>query len=229
MYDMSNSESSPRLEPDERGVFTPEAGWVNADVAVSELFALAISSGATFDQQELRDLSKLEDSFDVVVLACGAWIRTFVQIETKVRVQTVAYVEHQFNGPVWIEDGPDFLYGFPTAPNETSMKIGVHGRGLDWNIDEPRPGPDSDSLEIIQDFVQRRFGVISPRIVETVTCLYTMTPDEMFRWGRCSSKSLYVSACSGHGFKFGPWIGRKMADLAEGSATPEAVPEFCRR
>ena len=43
-----------------------------------------------------------------------------------------------------------------------------------------------------------------------MTCAYTFTPDERFAaWERGSC--LIVSACSGHGYKFGAAIGRRVA------------------
>jgi sarcosine oxidase len=46
-----------------------------------------------------------------------------------------------------------------------------------------------------------------------VTCLYTSTPDSEFVFARVGPVAV-VSACSGHGFKFAPEIGRRAADLA---------------
>lgn len=218
-----------RLQQDEAAIFTPEAGWVNADAAVSELFELAVRSGAEFDLRQISGANSLESSFDRTVYAVGSWIGEFAPIEVRIKVQTLAYVGHSYDGPVWIEDGPNFLYGFPAAPGESAVKIGVHAVGEVWNLADPRPGPDQRSLSLISDFVRTRFGIDAPRIVETLTCLYTSTPDELFRWGRLGQRSFYVSACSGHGFKFGPWIGRQMADFAEGVSAPESIPEFCRR
>jgi len=58
------------------------------------------------------------------------------------------------------------------------------------------------------------------------TCLYTSTPDEDFRIGRIGTKGVFASACSGHGFKMGPWTGRILADIVEGKDTPENHPRF---
>jgi sarcosine oxidase len=49
--------------------------------------------------------------------------------------------------------------------------------------------------------------------VHTAECLYTTTPDESFVFER-AGRVVVGSACSGHGFKFTPAIGRKLADLA---------------
>jgi sarcosine oxidase len=46
------------------------------------------------------------------------------------------------------------------------------------------------------------------------TCLYTTTPDESFVVDR-RGPIVVGSACSGHGFKFTPLTGRRLADLAD--------------
>ena len=48
-----------------------------------------------------------------------------------------------------------------------------------------------------------------------MTCLYTSTPDEEFVLER-AGPLVVVSACSGHGFKLAPEIGRRAAALAAG-------------
>jgi len=50
-----------------------------------------------------------------------------------------------------------------------------------------------------------------PHLVET--CLYTNTADESFVLKR-RGRLVVGSACSGHGFKFAPLIGERLAALA---------------
>ena len=49
--------------------------------------------------------------------------------------------------------------------------------------------------------------------METESCLYTTTADESFVLER-RNRIVIGSACSGHGFKFAPAIGRRLAALA---------------
>jgi glycine/D-amino acid oxidase-like deaminating enzyme len=62
--------------------------------------------------------------------------------------------------------------------------------------------------------VTDRFPVLSasPRFAET--CLYTNTQDENFILER-HGRVVVGSPCSGHGFKFAPYVGERLADLAE--------------
>lgn len=43
-----------------------------------------------------------------------------------------------------------------------------------------------------------------------MTCAYTFTDDEKF-YATENGKCLIVSACSGHGYKFGAAVGRRVA------------------
>ena len=54
-----------------------------------------------------------------------------------------------------------------------------------------------------------------PEPMAGTTCLYTTTPDERFLVDR-RGPIVVGSACSGHGFKFVPLIGRVLADLVDG-------------
>ena len=50
------------------------------------------------------------------------------------------------------------------------------------------------------------------------TCLYTNTSDEEFVLERRRPGVVVGSACSGHGFKFAPIVGRTLAALAREAA-----------
>jgi sarcosine oxidase len=56
---------------------------------------------------------------------------------------------------------------------------------------------------------------VEPEPQHSETCIYTNTADQHFVLER-SEDVVVGSACSGHGFKFAPLIGRLLADLAEG-------------
>jgi sarcosine oxidase subunit beta len=56
--------------------------------------------------------------------------------------------------------------------------------------------------------------------------LYDMTPDAHPIVGRVADGVYAACGFSGHGFKFGPWIGRLMADFIDGTDKPENYPRF---
>jgi len=76
-------------------------------------------------------------------------------------------------------------------------------------------------VEEVRTAVRRFIPAADGRVLASVVCLYTNTPDEHFWIDRHPEHSnvLVVSPCSGHGFKFAPVIGEIVADLVEGRKT----------
>jgi glycine/D-amino acid oxidase-like deaminating enzyme len=207
---------APAILAGEIGVFTPGAGYVRADLAVQASLADACARGASLVRARVDDLDALTATHDVVLLCAGGWVGRFVALPAAVTLQTFAHLGGQrWRGPVWIEDGPLFLYGFPSVDGHPP-KVGVHapGRGLD--PDDADRAPTAAHLQEIARLASRRFGVVAPEVIDAKGCLYTTLPGDDFRIGRVREGVFYASACSGHGFKTGPWVGRVLADLAEG-------------
>ena len=174
----------------------------------------------------VESLEAVERDHDAVVLCAGAWNTRFLELPVTVTLQTFAYVEARREGPVWIEDGPLSLYGFPSEPDAHTIKVGVHAAGRAVDPEDEDRKPNGEHLAHIRSLAQRRFAVEDPRIEEAVACLYTRKNDEDFMLGRVGEKTVFASACSGHGFKFGPWVGRTLADFVEGTRDPSDWPRF---
>ena len=86
----------------------------------------------------------------------------------------------------------------------------VHGEsGLDGPaLPPPSRGPlEQHAVDFLADTV-----LASPEPVLVETCLYTNTADATFLLER-HGPIVVCSACSGHGFKFAPAIGRRVAEL----------------
>ncbi|MGI4943841.1 MAG: NAD(P)/FAD-dependent oxidoreductase [Janthinobacterium lividum] len=72
----------------------------------------------------------------------------------------------------------------------------------------PAPGEG----ERLRDLFSAPFAdVAAYRVAKVVTCAYTFTEDHTF-FSRARGRTLTVSACSGHGYKFGAAVGRRVAD-----------------
>lgn len=227
--DQARDQWGIEIRSEEVAVLTPEAGWVHASNAVAGTIDLAMQQGAIF-VQEAADPKALVGQFDRVIACVGAWAPEMFGVDASVTCQTVAYVDlgRSWRGPVYIEDSPDFVYGFPSERGCTTVKVGVHTPGLPIDPQNESRRHDEAMIERILRFARERFGVENPEIDEVVTCLYTNTADEDFRWGE-DDGVIWASPCSGHGFKFGPWIGARLADFAEGNRSPAEWPRFDRR
>ena len=206
------------LEPNEMGIFTPEAGWVRADVAVSSTLMLAQEAGCGIVTKRVTAADLL--SYERVVVCAGPWIRDWwPDAPVTTTLQTYGYIEGGVGGPVWIADAEDrsgfALYGFPNEPARHSFKLGVHGPGPAIDADRDGRTPHEQALSDILEFAGRRFGISDPKLVESKGCVYTSTENEDFLLRMLDERTFMASACSGHGFKFGPWIGKLLADLIE--------------
>ena len=68
-------------------------------------------------------------------------------------------------------------------------------------------------VERITAWANETYRLAGPEPVGAETCMYTTTPDESFILER-GGRFVVGSPCSGHGFKFAPAIGERLAALA---------------
>jgi sarcosine oxidase len=96
---------------------------------------------------------------------------------------------------------------------EQGLKAAEHHAGP--VTDPDREGEVSEaSLSRLAEWVRSRFPEAEGEPHHAETCIYTNTPDERFILER-RGPVVIGSPCSGHGFKFAPWVGRRLAELAE--------------
>lgn len=216
------------LTKDEICVFTKDAGWVDAKAAIESNINVLRSIGGVILTDHPVHWERLEQDFDAFVVCAGPWIRQFVPIPVRTTLQTFGYVElpSPREGPVWIEEGPLGMYGFPTEPDRLDFKIGVHELGREVTFSDLDRTPSDEHLACIVETARRRFGMSSPSLRNAKGCVYTSTVDEDFVMGRIGDRGFFASACSGHGFKFGPWVGKLLGAFVEGDDEPEHYPRF---
>jgi glycine/D-amino acid oxidase-like deaminating enzyme len=210
------------LRSHEVGVFTPEAGWVDAAAALQATFLLASKGNFNIRAPFVADQEQLEKEFDAFVVAPGGWIRDFVEVPVRPTLETFGYAQLQVDGPVWIDDS-DFAYGFPS--DERGLKLGAHMTGYEIDPHQEAREPDASALQSIAGKVRQRFGADVP-VLDAKGCIYTNAPNEDFILGRLGQKGFFASACSGHGFKTGPWIGKLLSEFVAGRKDPEEYPRF---
>ena len=107
------------------------------------------------------------------------------------------------------------------------MKFGsglhkVETSDADWNR-EPVEGEGEAIRNLFSPPIAR---IEEYRVTEVVTCAYTFTGDEKFM-AHEDGKCLVVSACSGHGYKFGAAVGRRVAK-AVGDGDVEGLKRWLR-
>jgi sarcosine oxidase len=192
-------------------LWQPEAGVVFADVARQ---AFLDTSRVAVEQRRIESLDDVDA--EVVVVTAGAWVTRLVpDIPVTVTRETIVYFERNGPPPVSVvELNPETRHHAMYALHDPryGLKAGAHNAGhvADPDVDEP---PNAQLVEAIAAWVRERIPGAAPVPAAAETCLYTSTADERFVLER-RERLVVGSACSGHGFKFAPAVGRRLASLA---------------
>lgn len=165
---------------------------------------------------------------DRIVVTAGAWTSNLVpEVAASITPfrTAVAYLDPPADlRPVW-ERAPAILDvggpadGYVVPPVDgTRLKVGsglVKRRSMPDVDRAPEPGEG----ERIRNLFSPPFARIEEYgVLEVSTCAYTFTADETF-FATEQGRALVVSACSGHGYKFGAAVGRRIAEAIDSGDT----------
>ncbi len=181
----------------------------------------------------IRSQTGSEWTCEKVLIASGPWTRKllpdFASLLTTTR-QEVVYFEPVMENrksanhsktnfdigefPIFIEMDSGF-YGFP-IPHNGAMKVGNHLRGetIDPYAFDEKVG--DEFIEKCREFFARVIPALADaRVTKSHVCIYNNSPDEDFiiDWHPDFERVLLATGFSGHGFKFGPLMGRLAAEL----------------
>ncbi|GAA0774823.1 FAD-dependent oxidoreductase [Roseibium denhamense] len=160
-------------------------------------------------------------SADHVIVTAGAWtLGLFPGLSVDLTTYRTAVVYLTPPGDLKLawENAPAILD--PGGPIDGYVLPPVAGTGLKFGagIHKYKAPPDQDRTakagegETLRDYFAPPFCRLEEyRVDDVVTCAYTFTPDEHF-FCKTKDKATVVSACSGHGYKFGAVVGQKLAD-----------------
>jgi sarcosine oxidase len=202
--------------PDEWTVlFQPEAGIVRADLAHRSFVDRALAHGARLDED--TRVGSLDDvDATAVVVTAGPWVKSFFpDLPVRTTRETIAYF-HREGEPLPsvvqldVQTRGHAMYSLHDPVH--GLKAGAHHAGANVSPDDPGE-PDLALVERISEWVVRTYPDADPDPVAAETCMYTTTADEHFILER-RGKVVIGSACSGHGFKFAPAIGTRLAAMA---------------
>ena len=207
--ELDAAETARRFGLDVPSVYQRDGGVALADRTLTALRDSAVAAGARLEEGvRVADLEDVDA--DTVVVTAGAWApKLGVELPVRVTRETVSYFDVGRESLSIIDwTGEHVVYALSTP--EGRLKVGIHHDGSDTDPDEEGE-PNPDQVRAATEWVAQRFGPAEPAFSET--CLYTTTADESFILER---RGRYVigSACSGHGFKFAPVIGRRLSRLA---------------
>jgi sarcosine oxidase len=193
-------------------VVQPEAGIVRADLAL-HAFARAV------DVREESRVTPEELDAEVVVVTAGPWVNELLDqvLPVKTTRETLCYFRPDAGGrpiPSVVSFKPDRhthdMYSL--ADPKYGLKVGAHHAGpeADPNM---QGDPEPELIERIAAWAGQTYRLADPEPAAAQTCMYTTTVDETFILER-RGRVVVGSPCSGHGFKFAPAIGDRLAELA---------------
>jgi sarcosine oxidase len=194
-------------------VHQPEAGFIRADRAVAAL-------AAELDVRYETRVDSLDDvDAGVVIVAAGPWVNELVEPPLPVRVtrETVCFFRladpaRPIPAVVSFKAGAHGHDFYALSDPVHGVKAGAHHSGIEAAAGD-EVVPDAEIVERVAEWAGERFELAAPEPVDVQTCIYTTTGDETFVLER-RGRVVVGSACSGHGFKFAPAIGERLAWLA---------------
>jgi sarcosine oxidase len=205
-----------------KAVWQPDAGVVMADRAVRAFRAgLDVRDGtrvraleADGDGVRVQTDAGARIEAAAVVVAAGAWAQPLlagagIDLRVVPTRETVAYLRAGRKVPSVIDYRNRETYALSAL--DELVKVGVHRSGPPAQPDA-RGEPDDAIVRFASEWAARTFQLADAEPVAVETCLYTNTADASFVLER-HGPIVVCSACSGHGFKFAPAIGRRVAEL----------------
>ncbi|XP_015243431.1 PREDICTED: peroxisomal sarcosine oxidase [Cyprinodon variegatus] len=116
----------------------------------------------------------------------------------------------------------EHIYGLPSNEYPGLVKICYH-MGAKTDPDYRDLQTDKSDIDILKRYVARCMPGLIPEPAVVESCMYTLTPDRHFvlDYHPNYSNIIIGAGFSGHGFKFGPVIGKLLCELSLGE-----VPSF---
>jgi sarcosine oxidase len=152
----------------------------------------------------------------VAVVCPGPWSAKVLALDTFATLEHVAYVRHRESEhppmPIFIEFADPAVYGLP-APAMGAFKLALHHAGPVVDPDRTSLDPRAEHVDAIVRAAARLLPTFDPAPVHVETCMYDNTASEEFVLER-RGRVVVGAGTSGHGFKFGPLLGERLADLA---------------
>ena len=220
---------------EDMAVLDKQAGILRPEAAV---VAMLSQVPRVVRDTRITSIAEVIDDFDAVAVAAGPWTPELIDwIPLKVERQVHAWLAIEREAgwltpdrfPVFIRQSKTFgdVYGFPTLDG-VAVKVGRHHEGEFTDPDHVRREVDATDLDPLRRMAATYMRGVSGRVIRTLTCMYTNTPDGHFviDFSPDDKRVVVISACSGHGFKFAPVIGDIAADLVCDGGTKRDISRF---
>ncbi len=177
---------------------------------------------------KLSDGSEL--AADAYAFCCGPWLgKVFPALLGEIIHPTrqevfffgaaagdARYLEAQM--PTWIDNTDKIFYGIP-GNQWRGFKVATDVRGPAFDPTKGERMPTSDGLRQAREYMEYRFpGMRGAPLLEARVCQYENTPDQHFLFDRHpQAENVWLAGGgSGHGYKHGPAVGEKLANMILG-------------
>ena len=225
-----------------RVYFENEAGFLRPDLAIEVQLDLSKKNGAEIRfNSPCQTIVEKNGMFEIscgkdrifskkVIVSTGGWIKDFIPEAEKFRFKICRQVLHWLviepnwtpwsNYPVWMwgfgPNAEDFIYGFPSLDGRTVKMASESFLETDHPDFLDREVSLREQEEFWETKVQGRIKGLQKRFVQSKVCFYTVTEDAKFVIQSLENHSdfIWISACSGHGFKHSAALGEVLARRA---------------
>lgn len=227
-----------RLTDDLVGVYEANSGYLRPERCVAAHLQVALDHGAAIERpvqvtaweatgngvQVTTDTGTFDA--DKLVVTAGPWASELLS-GLRLPLNVVRIVNVHFDSErrdlFGVESCPIFMlqvptgqfYGFPWLP-EIGLKVGRHDAGEPTTARTIRREIDQSEIDLLRGALDQYMPGAGGPIIRTLTCMYTLTPDEHFIIDHYPGHPNVVFGCgfSGHGFKFASVMGEVLTDLA---------------
>ncbi len=196
--------------------------------------------------------SKGNFTADKIIVAAGAWLPELIpnlSLNLQITLESGVFfrpknpamfmperfplfIEHRITTPETDRFDAAQAYGFPIY-GLPGVKIGLHHSGETVTASNRHFEVSQRTLATLQAWMLEHLPDAAGEIIHAKTCLYSNTNnhDFLIDWHskltpEGSSDVLIASPCSGHGFKFAPFIGELLADMVIGQANEFQLERF---
>ena len=213
-------------------VHQPDAGRVDADRTLAACWDQAATAGAdvrfgvpvagvrrTADGVAV-DLGDEVLQAEVAVVAAAGWTAALLESDLAtalvppitVTAESVAWFRPTTGPwPSFIQRGRPLAYGLGSP--DGLVKAGLHGTGPAIEPDA-RPAHVPEAVAAIEAYAAEWLPGVDPVAVRSTVCLYASSASDDFVIDR-RGPVVVGAGFGGHGFKFAPAIGERLADLAD--------------
>jgi len=121
----------------------------------------------------------------------------------------------------------DEAYALPVSRAGGMVKVAPHNGLADADLDHHMERATASEYDRIRTFIKRYIPDLAPQKIRSQVCLYTLTDDLSFWLGPLPGhRNVFISALSGHGFKFAPVLGEILSDMLMGNRSLFDVSMF---